>query len=355
MGTYFAKWIQSYRDLPLLVNQWANVVRWELRPRLFLRTTEFLWQEGHTCHATQEEARDFAVRILHEVYADCMEQVLAVPVYRGRKTAAERFAGAINTMACEAMMRDGKALQMGTSHELGQNFAKAFGIEYLSAEGNQENVWQTSWGTSTRMVGGLIMTHGDDNGLRVPPVLAPIQVVVLVVRDEEGAGEAAARLADELKAAGVRVRLDDKVETSFGRRATSWELKGIPVRVEVGPRDLKEGEVTVVRRDNGEKRQVAVTGVAGEVAGLLATIQADLLAEATKDRDDRTLDVTSIEDVADAAVDGFVRIPWDAVGLEGEARLANDALTVRCLQRADGSLPEADDEPDLIALVARSY
>ena len=149
MGTYFAKWIQSYRDLPLLVNQWANVVRWELRPRLFLRTTEFLWQEGHTCHATQEEARDFAVRILHEVYADCMEKVLAVPVYKGRKTAAERFAGAINTMACEAMMRDGKALQMGTSHELGQNFAKAFGIEYLSATGNQENVWQTSWGTST--------------------------------------------------------------------------------------------------------------------------------------------------------------------------------------------------------------
>ncbi|HET9542856.1 MAG TPA: proline--tRNA ligase [Acidimicrobiales bacterium] len=355
MGTYFAKWIQSYRDLPLLVNQWANVVRWELRPRLFLRTTEFLWQEGHTCHATEAEARDFAVRILHEVYADCMEQVLAVPVYKGRKTAAERFAGAINTMACEAMMRDGKALQMGTSHELGQNFAKAFGIEFLSAEGNQENVWQTSWGTSTRMVGGLIMTHGDDNGLRVPPVLAPIQVVVLVVRDEEGAGDAAARLADELKAAGVRVRLDDKVDTSFGRRATNWELKGIPLRIEVGPRDLKEGEVTLVRRDNGEKRQVAVTGVAGEVPGLLDTIQADLLAGATKDRDDRTVDVSSIEDVAEAAANGFVRIPWDSVGLEGESRLANDALTVRCLQRADGSLPGADDEPDLIALVARSY
>src|SRR5262245_24683235 len=212
IGEMMAKWISSYRDLPLLVNQWANVVRWELRPRLFLRTTEFLWQEGHTCHATQEEARDFAVHILHDVYADCMEQVLAVPVFRGRKTAAERFAGAINTMACEAMMRDGKALQMGTSHELGQNFAKAFGIEYLSAEGSQEHVWQTSWGSSTRMVGGLIMTHGDDNGLRVPPVLAPIQAVVLVVRDEDGAGEAAAKLADELKAAGVRTRLDDKVE-----------------------------------------------------------------------------------------------------------------------------------------------
>ncbi|MET0490788.1 MAG: His/Gly/Thr/Pro-type tRNA ligase C-terminal domain-containing protein, partial [Acidimicrobiales bacterium] len=208
---------------------------------------------------------------------------------------------------------------------------------------------------STRMVGGLIMTHGDDNGLRVPPVLAPIQVVVLVVRDEEGAGAAAAHLGAELKAAGVRARLDDKVDTSFGRRATNWELKGIPLRIEVGPRDLKQGEVTLVRRDNGEKRQVAVTGVAGEVPGLLDTIQADLLAGATKDRDDRTVDVTSIEAVAEAAENGFVRIPWDTVGLEGEARLANDALTVRCLQRSDGSLPEADDEPDLVALVARSY
>jgi prolyl-tRNA synthetase len=354
-GEVMARWVQSYRDLPLLINQWANVVRWELRPRLFLRTTEFLWQEGHTCHATQEEARDFAVDILHNVYADCMEQVLAVPVYKGRKTAAERFAGAINTMACEAMMRDGKALQMGTSHELGQNFAKAFGIEYLSAEGNQENVWQTSWGTSTRMVGGLIMTHGDDNGLRVPPVLAPIQAVVMVVRDDEGVTGAAARITDELKAAGVRVRLDDKAEVSFGRRATDWELKGIPVRIEVGPRDLANDEVTLVRRDTGEKRQVAVGAVSAEVPGLLDTIQAEMFAEATKDRDDRTVDITDIEDVAAAAAAGFVRIPWDSVGLEGEALLAKDALTVRCLQRADGSLPEADDEPGLVALVARSY
>ena len=355
MGTYFAKWIQSYRDLPLLINQWANVVRWELRPRLFLRTSEFLWQEGHTCHATQAEAAAFALQILHEVYADLMVNVLAVPVYVGRKTKAERFAGAINTLACEAMMRDGKALQMGTSHELGQNFAKAFDIEYLSAEGRQEHVWQTSWGSSTRMVGGLIMTHGDDNGLRVPPVLAPIQAVVLVVRDEEGAGEAAARLVDALKAAGVRVRLDDKVDTSFGRRATNWELKGIPVRIEVGPRDLKEGEVTLVRRDTGEKRQVAVAAVAAEVPAALAAAQADLLAGAIADRDARTVSVDAIEDVAAAAADGFVRIRWDAVGLEGEARLASDALTVRCLQREDGSLPEGDDEPGLVALVARSY
>jgi len=355
MGTYFAKWIQSYRDLPLLVNQWANVVRWELRPRLFLRTTEFLWQEGHTCHATQEDARAFATAILHDVYADCMVNVLAVPVYKGRKTPAERFAGAINTLACEAVMRDGKALQMGTSHELGQNFAKAFGIEYLSAEGTQEHVWQTSWGTSTRMVGGLIMTHGDDRGLRVPPVLAPIQAVVLVVRDEDGAGEAAARLTQELVGAGVRARLDDKVDTSFGRRATDWELKGIPVRIEVGPRDLAQGEVTLVTRHDGEKRQVPLAGVAAEVPGVLAAAQQALLDEATAERDRRTVTVDAIEDVAAAAADGFVRIPWAAVGEEGEARLAGDAITVRCLQRADGSLPEADDEPDLVALVARSY
>jgi prolyl-tRNA synthetase len=355
MGTYFAKWIQSYRDLPLLVNQWANVVRWELRPRLFLRTTEFLWQEGHTCHATEEEARDFAIRILHDVYVDCMEQVLAVPVFLGRKTAEERFAGATNTMACEAMMRDGKALQMGTSHELGQNFAKAFGIEYLSAEGTQENVWQTSWGTSTRMVGGLIMTHGDDAGLRVPPVLAPIQVVVLVVRDEEGAGEAAARLVAELKDEGVRVRVDDQVDTSFGRRATDWELKGVPVRLEVGPRDLAQGEVTLVRRDTGEKRQIGVDAVAKEVPGLLDTIQQEMFAGAIAERDDRTIAVTALEDVPSAAEAGFVRVPWSAIGEDGEARLAEDGLTVRVLQRPDGSLPEADDEPDLVALVARSY
>jgi prolyl-tRNA synthetase len=355
MGTYFAKWIQSYRDLPLLINQWSNVVRWELRPRLFLRTTEFLWQEGHTCHVSQEDARAFALRILHEVYTDVMVNVLAVPVYVGRKTAAERFAGAINTLTCEAMMRDGKALQMGTSHELGQNFARAFDIEYLSADGAQEHVWQTSWGSSTRMVGGLIMTHGDDAGLRVPPRAAPIEVVVLVVRDEEGAGDVAQKLADELKAAGRRVRLDDKVETSFGRRATDWELKGVPVRIEVGPRDVAQGEVTLVRRDTGDKQQVPLSGVSAEVPRVLDEAQQALLDEARAWRDARTTEVKAIEDVAEAAADGFARIAWDAVGAQGEERLANDGLTVRVLQRADGSLPESEGEPDLVALLARAY
>src|SRR6516225_1584954 len=213
INSFFAKWVHSYRDLPLLINQWANVVRWELRPRLFLRTSEFLWQEGHTAHATREEARAYALQILEDVYLDTMVQILAVPVLTGHKTARERFAGAIRTWTLEAMMGDGKALQMGTSHELGQNFARAFGIQFSSDTGSQEYVWQTSWGASTRLVGALIMAHGDDAGLRLPPHLAPVEVVVLVVKDGEGVAVAAATLAGELGAAGHRVRLDDRVGT----------------------------------------------------------------------------------------------------------------------------------------------
>ncbi|MEJ7705098.1 MAG: proline--tRNA ligase [Geodermatophilaceae bacterium] len=235
INSFFSKWVQSYRDLPLLVNNWSNVVRWELRPRIFLRTTEFLWQEGHTCHATEGDARAYARMILDDVYADFMENVLAVPVIQGLKTAQERFAGAVNSLSCEAMMRDGKALQMGTSHDLGQNFAKVFDVRYLSSAGEQEYVWQTSWGVSTRMVGGLIMCHGDDAGLRVPPALASVQVVVTVVKDGDGVGEAVDRLLPELRASGIRVEVDDRVDTPFGRRSVDWELKGVPVRVEVGP------------------------------------------------------------------------------------------------------------------------
>src|SRR4051794_14007973 len=262
IGEFMAKWINSYRDLPLLLNQWANVVRWELRTRLFLRSSEFLWQEGHTAHATEADARDYALRILHDVYRDFMVEVLAMPVLVGRKTKQERFPGAINTLACEAMMRDGKALQMGTSHELGQNFATAFDIVYQDEGGTQQHCWTTSWGTSTRMMGGLIMAHGDDAGLRIPPRLAATQVVVLAIRDDEGVGAAASAVTDDLVGAGTRAKLDARTDTSFGRRATEWELKGVPVRIEVGPRDLANGEVTVVRRDTGEKRQAPL----GEVA-----------------------------------------------------------------------------------------
>jgi prolyl-tRNA synthetase len=355
INAYFAKWVQSYRDLPLLVNNWSNVVRWELRPRLFLRTTEFLWQEGHTAHATEQEAHEYAVQVLDDVYGDFMESVLALPILKGRKTPAERFPGATNTMACEAMMRDGKALQMGTSHELGQNFSKMFGIQFSDDQGEQVHAWQTSWGVSTRMVGGLIMGHGDDRGLRLPPVLAPTQAVVLLVRDEDGAGDAAREITDQLEAAGVRVRLDDAVATSFGRRATDHELKGIPVRVEVGPRDLKEGVVTLVRRDSGEKVSVPVGEAAGRVPGLLGEIQVALKDEAAQRLADRTAAVDTLEDAVEAAATGFAELPGELIQDGGEAKLAEQGVTVRVVRRADGGLPLADDEPGTVATVARAY
>jgi prolyl-tRNA synthetase len=358
IGEFMAKWIQSYRDLPLLLNQWANVVRWELRPRLFLRTSEFLWQEGHTAHATHDDARDYTVRILREVYEDFMVNVLAMPVVVGLKTARERFAGASNTFTCEAMMGDGKALQMGTSHELGQNFARAFGIEFLDDAGVQQTAWTTSWGVSTRMVGGLIMAHGDDDGLRVPPRLAPVQVVVLAVRDEGDVIARCAALADELRAAGVRVHLDARADVSMGRRATDWELKGVPVRLEVGPRDLAEGVATMVRRivgDHDRKTPVALDAVLPAVAAELDRQQGALLDEAVAWRESRTATVASIDEAREATVGGWARIPWDTVGTGGEAELAQGGVTVRCLLRADGSLPESDSEPGLVALVARSY
>jgi len=355
IGEYMAKWIQSYRDLPLLLNQWANVVRWELRPRLFLRTSEFLWQEGHTAHATFGDARAYAERIHREVYAAFMTDVLAMPVVVGRKTAKERFAGAINTLTCEAMMGDGKALQMGTSHELGQNFAQAFDIRYLDAEGAQQYAWTTSWGVSTRMVGGLIMGHGDDRGLRLPPRLAPIQVVVLAVRDDPEVVERARVLAAELVDAGLRVRLDDRVEVSAGRRSTDWELKGVPVRLELGPRDLADGAVTMVDRLTGTKEATPLDGAARAVGDVLARMQGSMLADYTTTQDRLTVDVSTLEEAREASQQGWARVPWSAVGAEGEDALATSAVTVRCLVRPDGTLPLAEDEPDLLAICGRSY
>jgi prolyl-tRNA synthetase len=354
-GEYMAKWTQSYRDLPLLLNQWANIFRWELRPRLFLRTTEFLWQEGHTAHATREDAAQYARRILEHVYAGFMEDALAMPVLRGRKTAAERFPGAINTMTCEAMMGDGKALQMGTSHELGQNFASVFDIKYLDATGSQQLCWTTSWGVSTRMLGGLIMCHGDDDGLRLPPAIAPHQVVVLLVKDGDGAGETARKLHEALLVSGVRSKLDDRVDTSFGRRAVEWELKGVPVRIEVGPRELADGNVGLLRRDSGEKSVVAVDASVAAAVAALGEAQRALFDEALARRESRTVDVSSVDGAVEAAQEGFARIPLDALGADGEDLLQESAITVRCIQRADGTVPDHDDEPDLIAYVARSY
>jgi prolyl-tRNA synthetase len=355
IGEYLAKWIQSYRDLPLLLNQWSNVVRWELRPRLFLRTTEFLWQEGHTAHASEEDARDYARKILHEVYEDFMVNVLAIPVVVGRKTARERFAGATNTLTLEAMTGDQKALQMGTSHELGQNFARAFGIDYLSAEGRQELCWTTSWGSSTRMVGGLIMVHGDDNGLRVPPRLAPIQAHVMVVKVGEGVVEAAAKLRDELRDTGVRVGFDDRVDTPFGRRAVDAELKGYPVRIEVGPRDLAAGQVVLVRRLDGAKTQVPITEAVTGVRAALDAAQQALYDQALVRRDAATTEVGTLDEAIEAAATGWARVPWAAVGADGEARANGSGVTVRCLMRPDGGVPETEDEPGVVAILARSY
>jgi len=355
IGEFMGKWVQSYRDLPLLLNQWCNVLRWEMRTRLFLRSAEFLWQEGHTAHATEAEARAYARRILHEAYQDFMVSVLAIPVRVGLKTIRERFAGATRTYTCEAMMRDGKALQMGTSHELGQNFAKAFEIDYLSAQGRQEYCWTTSWGSSTRMVGGLIMCHGDDNGLRVPPRLAPIQVQVSVVKDGDGVLPAAEGLRDQLKTAGVRVGYDDRVDVPFGRRAVNAELRGYPVRLEVGPRDLAAGNVVLVRRYDGSKTPTPLDGALAVVQAALEADQKALLDEASRRTEERTADVKTLAAAIEAAADGFARVPWSKVGPDGEAKANEVGVSVRCLTRADGGVPDGEDEKGLVAYLARSY
>jgi prolyl-tRNA synthetase len=355
IGEFMAKWVDSYRDLPLLLNQWANVVRWELRPRTFLRTTEFLWQEGHTAHATEDDARAYARQIHKDVYEDFMVQVLAMPVVPGRKTKGERFAGATNTMTLEGMMGDGKALQMGTSHELGQNFARSFDISYTSQAGTVEHAWTTSWGTSTRMMGGLIMTHGDDNGLRLPPRLAPIQVQVMVVKAGEGVAEAAAKLRDELKSSGVRVKLDDRADVPFGRRAVDAELRGIPIRIEVGPRDLTSGNVVVARRIDGTKSSVPLAGVLDEVTAALTADQQRLYDDALAFRTERTFEVKTLAEAIEAAQTGWARLPWSAVGEAGEKEANGKAITVRALVREDGSMPDSDTEDGLVAILARSY
>lgn len=353
IGEFMAKWIDSYRDLPLLLNQWANVVRWEMRPRVFLRTSEFLWQEGHTAHATESDAKDYTLKIHHEVYERHMRDLLAIPVVLGRKTDRERFAGATSTYTLEAMTGDGKALQMGTSHELGQNFARAFDIQFSRAEGGRELAWTTSWGTSTRMLGGLIMCHGDDNGLRLPPLLAPTQALVTVVK--AGAEEAARSLVDDLAAAGVRVKLDERVDVAFGRRAVDAELKGVPVRIEVGPRDLAVGNVTLVRRVDGSKTPLPVAEAVGAVTAALEADQNALYDEALARRESNTADVSTLDEAIEAAGRGWARIKWSAVGVEGEAKANESAVSIRCLYRVDGSLPASQDEPDLTAILARSY
>ncbi len=343
IGHMYAKWVQSYRDLPILMNQWANVMRWEMRTRLFLRTAEFLWQEGHTVHATAQEAVDETLKML-DVYADFAETVMAMPVIKGMKTPDERFPGAVDTYTIEALMQDRKALQAGTSHFLGQNFAKASGIKFLNPKGEQEIAWTTSWGVSTRLIGGLIMTHSDDDGLVLPPRLAPEHVRILPIykNDQERAAilEACDRLAKDLRAttyagAPIRVKIDDR-DLRGGEKSWQAIKQGVPLRVEMGPRDLAQGSVFVGRRDQGhkDKKSFAAATFAQEAVGVLTEIQSQLLKKATAHRDQNTVEIESLKDFesffADEHGGGFARVAWSK-GAIGHETLARLKVTPRCI------------------------
>jgi prolyl-tRNA synthetase len=332
----YKDWIQSYRDLPLLINQWANVVRWEMRTRLFLRTTEFLWQEGHTAHATAAEAVEETNKML-EVYANFAEEYMAMPVIRGVKTASERFAGAEDTFCIEAMMQDGKALQAGTSHFLGQNFAKAFDVKYLNKENQQEFVWATSWGVSTRLVGALVMAHSDDDGLILPPRIAPLQVVIVpIYKGEEQKAEIdkkANEIMANLKNLGVRVKYDDNDNARPGWKFAEHEMKGVPVRIAIGARDLEKKVVEVARRDTKEKKAVGTDGIAQYIDGLLLEIQHNMFNKAKTYRDEHITKVDTWEDfnkILDGK-GGFVSAHWDGTAETEEAIKEKTKATIRCI------------------------
>lgn len=329
-------WIESYRDLPILVNQWANVVRWEMRTRLFLRTAEFLWQEGHTAHATQEEAIAEAAQML-DVYAEFAEGTLAVPVVRGRKTENERFAGALDTLCIEALMQDGKALQAGTSHFLGQNFAKAFDVKFTSKEGKLDYVWATSWGVSTRLMGALIMAHSDDQGLVLPPKLAPIQVVIVPIykTGEEKANIDAFvdQLNSELKQQNISVKYDDRDTQRPGFKFAEWELKGVPLRVAVGARDMQNGTVELARRDTQTKETVEQAGLAARIVTLLDEIQENIYTKALNFRDEHITEVNSYDEFKQVLEEkgGFISCHWDGT-VETEKRVKEETkATIRCI------------------------
>ena len=331
----YKNWIQSYRDLPILINQWANVVRWEMRTRLFLRTTEFLWQEGHTAHATQAEAIAEAELML-EVYADFAENYMAMPVIKGRKTESERFAGALDTYCIESMMQDGKALQAGTSHFLGQNFAKAFDVKFADKEGKLEYVWATSWGVSTRLMGALIMTHSDDEGLVLPPALAPIQVVAVPIHKTEEEleliNEKMVDLAAKFKSLGISFKYDDDINRRPGWKFAEYESKGVPVRIAIGPRDLANGKAEVARRDTKTKEVVDFEGIEIYVQNLLDAIQSNLLTRANAYRDEKTQKVDSYEEFK-SLIDngGFYLAHWDGTK-ETEAKIKEETqATIRCI------------------------
>jgi len=332
----YKTWIQSYRDLPILVNQWANVVRWEMRTRLFLRTAEFLWQEGHTAHATKEEAIAETVKML-DVYADFAENWMAMPVIKGIKTESERFAGAEDTYCIEALMQDGKALQAGTSHFLGQNFAKAFDVKFSDKNNTQDYVWATSWGVSTRLIAGLVMTHSDDEGLVLPPRIAPVQVVIVPIfkGDEQKAmiDEKMAVVVASFKAAGIRVKYDNTEHNRPGWKFAEYELKGVPIRIAVGPRDLENNQVELARRDTKEKTAISLDGLTETVAALLLEIQSNLLQRATKYRDDHITSVDTWDEFINVLDNktGFVLAHWDGTAETEEKIKDQTKATIRCI------------------------
>lgn len=330
----YKNWIQSYRDLPLLINQWANVMRWEMRTRLFLRTAEFLWQEGHTAHATKEEAVAETKQML-DVYATFVEDFMAVPVIKGVKTESERFAGAVNTYCIEAMMQDGKALQAGTSHFLGQNFAKAFGVTFANKEGKEELVWGTSWGVSTRLMGALIMAHSDDDGLVLPPKLAPIQVVIVPIyfnEDQlEQISEAVAPVLKSLKAKGISVKFDTRDTHKPGWKFAEYELKGVPVRLGIGPKDLEKGTVEVARRDTKEKSFQPIEGIDAYVSDLLDEIQEAIYKKAADFRAENTQEASSWEEFKELVEKGFVYAHWDGTAATEDKIKEETKATIRCI------------------------
>ena len=332
----YKDWIQSYRDLPLLINQWANVVRWEMRTRLFLRTAEFLWQEGHTAHATSEEAVKEARQML-EVYATFAEEFMAVPVVRGIKTESERFAGAVDTYCIEALMQDGKALQAGTSHFLGQNFAKAFDVKFLTNKNEQEYVWATSWGVSTRLVGAIVMAHGDDQGLVLPPKLAPLQVVIVPIYkgdDQKAQLDAKAnQIMADLKRLGIRVKYDDNDNARPGWKFAEYEMKGVPIRLALGARDLEKNVVEVARRDTKEKKTVDLDGIAEYIDGLLLDIQNSLFKKAKEYRDEHITKADTWDEFVKLLDEkgGFISAHWDGTAETEEAIKEKTKATIRCI------------------------
>ena len=332
----YKNWIHSYRDLPLLINQWANVVRWEMRTRLFLRTTEFLWQEGHTAHATREEALEETIRMLN-VYATFAEDFMALPVVKGIKTETEKFAGAIDTYTIESLMQDGKALQGGTSHFLGQNFARAFDVKFLNREGKLDYVWATSWGVTTRMIGALIMAHSDDHGLILPPKLAPLHVVIIPIhKNEEQLSQVTAKavlIKKELEAKGMSVKYDDSDTQKPGWKFAEYELKGVPVRIAIGPRDLENNTVEVARRDTLSKLVISADGIGGHIEHLIHEIQANIYRKALEFREKNTYQTDSWDEFKDITENkgGFILAHWDGTS-ETESRIKEETkATIRCI------------------------